>query len=111
MVSLDLKDYEPPNPFEHAANALDPLSFIAKWPKKTREARLTVVKVLLALRDIEKLPGAGAVLGATTSVAMSHTLRDNVEISEAEVSRCWTAMADAILRHAPPELLEAARGS
>ena len=111
MVTLDIKDYEPPNPFEHAANALDDLAFIAKWPRRMREARLTVVKVLVALRDIEKLPGAGAVLDAVTSVAMSHALRDSVEISEADASRCWTAMADAILKDAPPELLEAVNGS
>lgn len=89
MVSLDLKDYEPPNPFEHAANALDPLAFIARWPKKTREARLTVVKVLLALRELKKLPMGDILYG-----------RDNDS---------WTYAIDEILSHAPPELLEAAK--
>jgi len=97
MVSLDLKDYEPPNPFEHAANALDGLAFIAGWPKKMREARLTVVKVLRALRDIERVPGGMAAVEAGTHV------RDS---SMAEV---WETMVDAILNHAPPELLEAAK--
>lgn len=110
MVSLDLKDYEPPNPFEHAANALDDLAFIARWPKKMREARLTVVKVLRALRDIERVPGGSNVLDAATSIAMSHALRDNVEISDADASRCWTAMIDIILSHAPPEMLEGRDG-
>lgn len=96
MVSLDLKDYEPPNPFEHAANALDPLAFIAKWPKKTREARLTVVKVLLALRDIENLAGSDSVVDAG--------------MERGDPRDIWPAMVDAILKDAPPELLEAARG-
>ena len=98
MVSLDLKDYEPPNPFEHAANALDPLAFIAMWPKKTREARLTVVKVLRALRDIEDWAptveaGGDNVVGCCTP-------------SDGETVDIWKSMIDEILSHAPPEMLE-----
>lgn len=95
MVSLDLKDYEPPNPFEHAANALDDLAFIARWPKKMREARLTVVKVLRALRDIDTLPGVQSVLEAGW---LEDVGRDPAVV--------WTAMIDEILSHAPPEMLE-----
>lgn len=94
MVTLDIKDYEPPNPFEHAANALDDLAFVAKWPKRMREARLTVVKVLVALRNIESVPGGLATLDVGMNLSPAHALV------------VWNRMVDAILKDAPPEMLE-----
>lgn len=98
MVSLDIKDYEPPNPFEHAANALDDLAFIARWPKKMREARLTVVKVLRALRDMDGWE-------ATLIEAQYHSPTSAVP-SHDDLSEKWRMIIDAVLKDAPPEMLE-----